>query len=95
MNGSKVTRGGLSCGAELPSGDRTCELWHAVSDLPPANRDTLAALVVHLQVVANSAEALMPIENLVRVFAPILVGYSSTHVASVADIQGKPAHRHR
>lgn len=74
---------------ELPSGDRTCGLWHAVSDLPPVNRDTLAAMVVHLQVVANSAEAMMPLETLARMFAPTLVGYSSTHVASVADLQGE------
>ncbi|XP_077564761.1 rac GTPase-activating protein 1-like [Haemaphysalis longicornis] len=30
------------------SGDRACRLWQAGLNLPPANRNTLAALVLHL-----------------------------------------------
>lgn len=75
--------------AELLSGDRTCGLWQAVSDLPPANRDTLAALVLHLLVVASSPQVKMPIENLVQVFAPTVVGYSTARVASVGDLHGE------
>lgn len=52
-------------------------VFQAVSELPQANRDTLAYLMVHLQKVSQSKECKMPVSNIAKVFAPTLVGYSS------------------
>ncbi|XP_046847949.1 rac GTPase-activating protein 1-like isoform X4 [Xenia sp. Carnegie-2017] len=54
-------------------------LFQAVSELPAANRDTLAYLMVHLQKIAQSRECKMPVTNIAKVFAPTLVGYSCPH----------------
>lgn len=75
--------------AELPSGDRTYSLWQAVNELPPANRDTLAALVLHLQTVASSPQVKMPVSNLARVFGPTVVGYSVNDAAAVSNLQAE------
>lgn len=75
--------------AELPSTERTSSLWQAVNDLPPANRDTLAALVLHLQTVASSPQVKMPVSNLARVFGPTVVGYSANDAATVANLQAE------
>uniref|UniRef100_T1J3P9 Uncharacterized protein n=1 Tax=Strigamia maritima TaxID=126957 RepID=T1J3P9_STRMM len=48
-----------------------------VEKLPQTNRDTLAYLIMHLQLVAKSPDCKMPALNLARVFGPTLVGYSS------------------
>ncbi|KAL1474161.1 hypothetical protein MTO96_038189 [Rhipicephalus appendiculatus] len=61
-------------------------MWQAVMQLPPANRDTLAALVLHLQTVAAHPEAKMPLSNLARVFAPTVVGCSVNDTASVPNL---------
>ncbi|CAH0715793.1 unnamed protein product, partial [Brenthis ino] len=55
--------------------DAAAAAVHAVSQLPPPNRDTLAFLVLHLQKVAESPECEMGIDNLAKVFAPTVVGY--------------------
>uniref|UniRef100_A0AC34GUD7 Uncharacterized protein n=1 Tax=Panagrolaimus sp. ES5 TaxID=591445 RepID=A0AC34GUD7_9BILA len=48
-----------------------------VFELPAPNRDTLAYLILHLQKVAKySSKNKMPIENLARVLAPTIIGYS-------------------
>ncbi|XP_064484260.1 rac GTPase-activating protein 1-like isoform X2 [Ornithodoros turicata] len=60
-------------------------IWHYVNALPKPNRDTLAALVLHLQLVAQSPNTKMPVSNLARVFGPTVVGYSSNDAASVRD----------
>ncbi|CAH2003988.1 unnamed protein product [Acanthoscelides obtectus] len=52
-------------------------LYHVLGQLPRPNRDTLAFLMLHLQKVAESPECKMPLENLVRVFGPTLMRYSS------------------
>ncbi|XP_028401138.1 rac GTPase-activating protein 1-like [Dendronephthya gigantea] len=69
-------------------------IFQAVSELPTANRDTLAYLMIHLQKVAQSRECKMPVANIAKVFAPTLVGYSSPHpepvqMLSEAKIQPK------
>lgn len=51
-------------------------LYDAITQLPRANRDTLAFLILHLQRVAQSPVCKMPITNLSRVFGPTVVGYS-------------------
>ncbi|KAL1484315.1 hypothetical protein MTO96_050061 [Rhipicephalus appendiculatus] len=72
--------------AELDHEDRVWAMWQAVMQLPPANRDTLAALVLHLQTVAAHPEAKMPLSNLARVFAPTVVGCSVNDTASVPNL---------
>ncbi|XP_055602733.1 rac GTPase-activating protein 1 [Uranotaenia lowii] len=53
------------------------ELFEAISKLPQPNRDTLAYLIQHFQRIAECKEVKMPLDNLARVFAPTIVGYSS------------------
>lgn len=71
---------------ELEHEDRVWAMWQAVTQLPPANRDTLAALVLHLQTVAAHPEAKMPLSNLARIFAPTVVGCSVNDVATVPNL---------
>ena len=63
----------------------------AIARLPPANKDTLAYLILHLQRVASYSVAnKMPIHNLVTVFAPTIVGHGSarpTHADLLRDTQ--------
>ena len=61
--------------------DKISELQQAIQDLPPANRDTLSFIVLHLQRIAETTECKMPASNLARVFGPSLVGNSSAHLA--------------
>ncbi|XP_050077247.1 rac GTPase-activating protein 1 [Anopheles maculipalpis] len=65
-------------GSSSPNSDhRTREqLCQLIERLPAPNRDTLAFLMLHFQRVALSEQAKMPIDNLARVFAPTIVGYS-------------------
>ncbi|CAE1297942.1 RACGAP1 [Acanthosepion pharaonis] len=51
-------------------------LYEAISKLPSANRDTLAFLIKHLQLVGHTPECRMPIQNLAKVFGPTIVGFS-------------------
>ncbi|XP_075558530.1 rac GTPase-activating protein 1-like isoform X2 [Dermacentor variabilis] len=71
---------------ELEHEDRVWAMWQAVMQLPPANRDTLAVLVLHLQTVAAHPEAKMPLNNLARIFAPTVVGCSVNDVATVPNL---------
>ncbi|KAK7010479.1 rac GTPase-activating protein 1-like isoform X1 [Biomphalaria glabrata] len=52
------------------------EMCKLVNYLPQANKDTLAFLVQHLQIVANTPACKMPASNLAKVFGPTVVGYS-------------------
>lgn len=61
----------------ISSPDKNSELRAAVQKLPPANRDTLAFLILHLQKVASSPGCKMSIVNLATVFGPTIVGFSS------------------
>ncbi|KAH3893959.1 hypothetical protein DPMN_018114, partial [Dreissena polymorpha] len=53
-----------------------CELYQGLSELPRANRDTIAFLMLHLLRVSQTADCKMPANNLSRVFGPTLVGHS-------------------
>lgn len=53
------------------------DLLTLIERLPQPNRDTLAYLIQHFQRIAECKEVKMPLENLARVFAPTIVGYSS------------------
>ncbi|XP_062548165.1 rac GTPase-activating protein 1 isoform X3 [Armigeres subalbatus] len=56
------------------------ELYDAIDRLPQPNRDTLAYLVQHFQRIAECKVVKMSLNNLARVFAPTIVGYSSENV---------------
>lgn len=63
--------------AEIPDEDNSIALmYQTISDLPQANRDTLAFLALHLQRVAHSQDTKMDISNLARVFGPTIVGHA-------------------
>ncbi|XP_075301883.1 rac GTPase-activating protein 1 [Opisthocomus hoazin] len=51
-------------------------MYQAVGELPRANRDTLAFLMIHLQRVAQSPETKMDISNLAKVFGPTIVAHA-------------------
>nr|XP_033801278.1 rac GTPase-activating protein 1-like isoform X2 [Geotrypetes seraphini] len=55
--------------------DSRAELCQAVSKLPPANRDTLAFLILHLLRVMQSPDCKMDQMSLARVFGPTIVGH--------------------
>lgn len=59
-----------------PEGERQ-QLCEAIMRLPQANRDTLAFLIQHFQRIAACPLTKMPLENLAKVFAPTIVGYSN------------------
>uniref|UniRef100_A0A667YSU4 Rac GTPase-activating protein 1 n=1 Tax=Myripristis murdjan TaxID=586833 RepID=A0A667YSU4_9TELE len=63
--------------AEISDEDNSIALmYQTISDLPQANRDTLAFLALHLQRVAHSTDTKMDISNLARVFGPTIVGHA-------------------
>ncbi|XP_039237766.1 rac GTPase-activating protein 1 [Pipra filicauda] len=72
--------------------DAACDtaLRHVVSKLPPANRDTLAFLMLHLLKVSRSPDCKMDVLNLSRVFGPTLVGHSSANPTPLAIMEDTP-----
>ncbi|KAK3757669.1 hypothetical protein RRG08_000178 [Elysia crispata] len=52
------------------------QLESLIQSLPQANMDTLAFLVQHLQMIAETPACKMPAGNLAKVFGPTVVGYS-------------------
>ncbi|KAL5497620.1 hypothetical protein EMCRGX_G014128 [Ephydatia muelleri] len=49
----------------------------AIAELPPANKDTLAFIILHLQKVASYSESnKMPTASLAKVFGPTIVGHA-------------------
>ncbi|NXS68885.1 RGAP1 protein, partial [Pandion haliaetus] len=72
--------------------DAACStaLRHVVSKLPPANRDTLAFLMLHLLRVSRSPNCKMDVLNLSRVFGPTLVGHSSANPTPLAIMEDTP-----
>ena len=66
----------------------------AIAKLPPSNKDTLAYLILHLQRVAYYSTAnKMPLDNLVTVFAPTVVGNGSakpTDADLLRDAKNQP-----
>ncbi|XP_055642270.1 rac GTPase-activating protein 1 [Toxorhynchites rutilus septentrionalis] len=61
----------------ISSRQKQQELFEAIAKMPQPNRDTLAYLIQHFQRIDQCKEVKMPLENLARVFAPTIVGYSS------------------
>ncbi|XP_039193232.1 rac GTPase-activating protein 1 [Crotalus tigris] len=51
-------------------------MYQTVGELPQANRETLAFLMIHLQRVAQSPDTKMDISNLAKVFGPTIVGHA-------------------
>ncbi|NWZ95540.1 RGAP1 protein, partial [Nesospiza acunhae] len=63
--------------AEIPDEDNSiAAMYQAIGELPQANRDTLAFLMVHLQRVAQSPDTKMDISNLAKVFGPTIVAHA-------------------
>ncbi|KAM4702187.1 rac GTPase-activating protein 1 [Discoglossus pictus] len=63
--------------AEISDDDNSiAAIFQAVDELPAANRDTLAYLMIHLQRVAQSSDTKMDVFNLSKVFGPTLVGHA-------------------
>jgi len=57
--------------------DGEAQLYQAVSELPPPNRDTLAFVMSHLQKVAASPSVKMNVSNLGKILSPTIIGYRS------------------
>ncbi|NXS59319.1 RGAP1 protein, partial [Brachypteracias leptosomus] len=72
--------------------DAACStaLCHVVSKLPPANRDTLAFLMLHLLRVSHSPDCKMDVLNLSRVFGPTLVGHSTANPTPLTIMEDTP-----
>lgn len=73
--------------------DSLSGMYQCISELPPANRETLAAVVLHLQKVAQSPDTQMSVDNLAKVFGPTLVGHRSatpTHMEMLDDTKAQP-----
>ncbi|NWS18094.1 RGAP1 protein, partial [Pachyramphus minor] len=63
--------------AEISDEDNSvAAMYQAVGELPQANRDTLAFLMVHLQRVAQSPDTKMDVSNLAKVFGPTIVAHA-------------------
>ncbi|NXN27251.1 RGAP1 protein, partial [Nycticryphes semicollaris] len=77
--------------SDIPD-DAACDtaLRHVVSKLPPANRDTLAFLMLHLLRVSHSPDCKMDVLNLSRVFGPTLVGHSSANPTPLVIMEDTP-----
>ncbi|NXE11905.1 RGAP1 protein, partial [Lophotis ruficrista] len=60
----------------LDEDNSVAAMYQAVGELPQANRDTLAFLMLHLQRVAQSPETKMDIANLAKVFGPTIVAHA-------------------
>ncbi|XP_071946016.1 rac GTPase-activating protein 1-like [Antedon mediterranea] len=56
--------------------DGITAIYQAISELPQANRDTMAYLILHLQRVAECLSCRMPSGNLSKVFGPTVVGHA-------------------
>ncbi|KAI5630582.1 VLP2p-1, transcript variant X2 [Venturia canescens] len=65
--------------------ERAEELALIVLKLPQANRDTLAFLMIHLQLVSGSKNCKMNKKNLARIFGPVLVFDSTQNSRSQSD----------
>lgn len=53
-------------------------IFQAVSELPVANRDTLAFIIVHLKRITQSEATKMTEKGLATIFGPTIVGNSGT-----------------
>ena len=63
--------------------DGLASTLESIAQLPPANKDTLAFMILHLQRVAAHSEAnKMPLASLAKVFGPTIVGHASPNPES-------------
>nr|XP_045009429.1 rac GTPase-activating protein 1 isoform X4 [Jaculus jaculus] len=63
--------------AEITDEDNSiAAMYQAVGELPQANRDTLAFLMIHLQRVAQSPNTKMDVANLAKIFGPTIVAHA-------------------
>uniref|UniRef100_A0A8B9R252 Rac GTPase-activating protein 1 n=1 Tax=Anas platyrhynchos TaxID=8839 RepID=A0A8B9R252_ANAPL len=63
--------------AEISDEDNSiAAMYQAVSELPQANRETLAFLMLHLQRVAQSPDTKMDVTNLAKIFGPTIVAHA-------------------
>ncbi|XP_023112798.1 rac GTPase-activating protein 1 isoform X2 [Felis catus] len=80
--------------AEIPDEDNSkAAMYQAIGDLPQANRDTLAFLMIHLQRVAQSPNTKMDVANLAKVFGPTIVAHAVPNpdpVVMLQDIKRQP-----
>ncbi|XP_042309660.1 rac GTPase-activating protein 1 isoform X1 [Sceloporus undulatus] len=60
----------------LDEDNSVAAMYQTVGELPQANRDTLAFLMLHLQRVAQSPDTKMDNSNLAKIFGPTLVGHA-------------------
>ncbi|XP_068103205.1 rac GTPase-activating protein 1-like [Hyperolius riggenbachi] len=74
----------------LNDSDSKSEICLAVQDLPSANRDTLAFLILHLYRVMRSPDCKMDRMNLARVFGPTIVGHSVPDPGPLMIMQDTP-----
>lgn len=68
------------------SQDSQTALYQAISQLPQANRDSLAFLILHWQRIAATPEVKMDIRNLASILGPTVVGYSSAQLEAASII---------
>uniref|UniRef100_A0A2K5EWT2 Rac GTPase-activating protein 1 n=1 Tax=Aotus nancymaae TaxID=37293 RepID=A0A2K5EWT2_AOTNA len=80
--------------AEIADEDNSiAAMYQAVGELPQANRDTLAFLMIHLQRVAQSPHTKMDVANLAKVFGPTVVAHAVPNpdpVTMLQDIKRQP-----
>ncbi|XP_069896957.1 rac GTPase-activating protein 1 isoform X2 [Dipodomys merriami] len=80
--------------AEITDEDNSiAAMYQAVSELPQANRDTLAFLMIHLQRVAQSPNTKMDVANLAKVFGPTIVAHAVPNpdpVTILQDVKRQP-----
>ncbi|XP_013054835.2 rac GTPase-activating protein 1 isoform X2 [Anser cygnoides] len=63
--------------AEISDEDNSiAAMYQAVGELPEANRETLAFLMLHLQRVAQSPDNKMDVTNLAKIFGPTIVAHA-------------------
>ncbi|XP_035164783.1 rac GTPase-activating protein 1 isoform X2 [Oxyura jamaicensis] len=63
--------------AEISDEDNSiAAMYQAVGELPQANRETLAFLMLHLQRVARSPDTKMDVTNLAKIFGPTIVAHA-------------------
>ncbi|XP_063789932.1 rac GTPase-activating protein 1-like isoform X2 [Pseudophryne corroboree] len=74
----------------LNESDCKSEICQIIQELPPANRDTLAFLILHLYRVMRSPECQMDQINLSRVFGPTIVGHSVPEPSPLIIMQDTP-----
>ncbi|KAM4026057.1 rac GTPase-activating protein 1-like isoform 2-T2 [Anomaloglossus baeobatrachus] len=70
--------------------DSKSEICQTIQELPPANRDTLAFLILHLYRVMRSPDCQMDKMNLSRVFGPTIVGHSVPDPSPLVIMQDTP-----